>query len=502
MSVDTDVRDFRLPDLGEGLEEGEIVAWHVTVGDVVQLNQPIADIETAKAVVSVPSPFSGKVIARVGEVGDVLAVGSLLLRIRIGDNDGDDVVGDTDGATRASDPTSSGDAGDTGDTGDATTVADAGESRDAAASGAGNGAVTGGSAAAMSTSDGDGPGTATPGAQATQPRSLVGYGSEDADSGPAPSPNAGDAGRTSRPKAKPPVRKLAKELGVELTAVTPTGPGETITRDDVRTAAGDGERVTAQVDADGAQAEIGFRGRRPGEIEPIKSIRRTIVDKMEQSRREIPSASCSREVDLTRLWQLRHDLTDQARSEGHDVRITPFVVLMRAVVVGLRRFPTLNAQLVGRDRDGGEPGEIHLLEHINLGVAVDTDRGLVVPSIKDAHTKSLLGLAVEATALAERARRGVLTPAELTGGTFTVNNYGVFGNDDAEPIINHPEAGILGIGAIRSRPWVVDGEILPRHVATLRLVFDHRVCDGGEAGRFVTYVADLCEEPTRVLLHA
>jgi 2-oxoisovalerate dehydrogenase E2 component (dihydrolipoyl transacylase) len=165
-------------------------------------------------------------------------------------------------------------------------------------------------------------------------------------------------------------------------------------------------------------------------------------------------------------------------------------------VLALRRFPTLNARI---DR---EAGEIRLLEHINLGFAADTDRGLVVPNIKDAHTKSTLQLALELGELAGRARDGSLTPAELTGGTFTVNNYGAFGNDDGDPIINHPEGGILGIGAIRERPWVVQGQLQVRRVATFRLAFDHRICDGGEAGRFVTYVADLCEQPSRILLHS
>jgi 2-oxoisovalerate dehydrogenase E2 component (dihydrolipoyl transacylase) len=166
-----------------------------------------------------------------------------------------------------------------------------------------------------------------------------------------------------------------------------------------------------------------------------------------------------------------------------------------AAILALRRFPTLNARIQR------EEGEIHLLEHINLGFAADTDRGLVVPNIKDAHTRSTLQLALELDRLAGQARDGSITPGDLTGGTFTVNNYGAFGNDDGDPIINHPEGAILGIGAIRERPWVVDGELAVRRVARFTLAFDHRICDGGEAGRFVTYVADLCEDPTRLLLH-
>ena len=225
---------------------------------------------------------------------------------------------------------------------------------------------------------------------------------------------------------------------------------------------------------------------------------------MEQSRRDIPHALCSRDADLTELWNLRRDLTAQAHDEGLDVRISPTALVMRATVLALRRFPTLNAVY------DQEAGEIRLLEHINLGCAVDTDRGLMVPNVKDAHAKSLVQIAAETEQLAQACRDGSATPAQLTGGTFTVDNYGSFGNDDGNPIINAPEAGILGIGVIRERPWVVErgsergggGEIQVRRVARFQLAFDHRVCDGGEAGRFVTYVAQLCEQPARILLHA
>jgi 2-oxoisovalerate dehydrogenase E2 component (dihydrolipoyl transacylase) len=445
---DAEIREFLLPDLGEGLEEGEIVAWHVEVGDPVELNQPIADVETAKAVVAVPSPFTGVVEARVGEVGETLAVGSVLVRIRVSGN----------GAAAAADPA------------------------EAAASVAGsNGAV-----------------------EEADPAPLVGYGQSrdtarrrrasggDGASAQAPAPVGAGAPRT-RGLAKPPVRKLARDLGVDLAEIAATGPGGTVTRDDVRAAAS----ASAP-----AAPPAGFRGHRPGDVAPIRAIRKRIVDKMELAHREIPVAAATRDVDLTRLWELRHDLTAQAVAAGLEVKITPFTVLLRATVLGLQRYPSLNARIIGRDTDAGEAGSIELHRHVNLGVAVDTDHGLVVPTVKRAEERSLVELAVELTELAARAREGTLDPAALTGGTFTVNNYGVFGVDDALPIINHPEAGILGIGTIRERPWVVDGAVVPRRVATLRLAFDHRVSDGGEAGRFVAYVAELCEEPTRFLLHA
>lgn len=227
----------------------------------------------------------------------------------------------------------------------------------------------------------------------------------------------------------------------------------------------------------------------------MKGIRKRIIATMEKSRGEIPDASCSRDADFTALWNLRRELTAAARAEGVDVMISPLVVVCRAAIVALRRFPTLNARY---DR---EAGEIHLLEPINLGIAVDTDRGLLVPNIKNAHRTSTLELAAAATELAARCRDGSIRPEELTGGTFTVDNYGSFGNDDGNPIINPPEAAMLGIGAIRERPWVHQGQVAVRLVGRLTLAFDHRICDGGEAGRFVTYVADLCEHPARILLH-
>ena len=428
-------REFTLPDLGEGLEDGEVVRWHVEVGDTVALNDPIVEVETAKAVVDVPCPFAGRVVARFGEEGETIAVGAVLVRIEVESGDGQ----------RRS-------------------VLDAEE----------------------------------------EPQPLVGYGASAAPgrrrrrgaSRPQPElePQAGPA---SEVLAKPPVRKLAAELGVDLADLVPgAGPQGSITRAEVEAAA-------APATAPAAAYAPGFRGRRPGEVEEIRGVRRRIVEKMETARREIPAASCARDADLTALWELRNQLTAQAAAQGAEVRITPLALILKATVVALRRFPTLNAR-IARTADGG--GTIHLLEELHLGVAVDTDRGLLVPVIDHADTRSTLELARELARLGGAARTGRLTPGEVTGGTFTVNNYGAFGNDDGEPIINHPEGAILGIGAIRPRPWVVTGpdgreELAIRRVGRFRLAFDHRICDGGEAGRFVTEVAELCEHPERLLLH-
>jgi 2-oxoisovalerate dehydrogenase E2 component (dihydrolipoyl transacylase) len=500
----SEIRDFALPDLGEGLEDGEIVRWHVEVGDVIALNEPVVEVETAKAVVDVPCPFAGRIVERHAEEGDTVLVGTVLVRIDVSDA----------GAAPAS------------------TGLDADEEPQPLV--------------------GYGQAAAAPrrrrrraeGSQDGEP--AAGEAEDEAGSGAAVDEPSSEA--SSVPLAKPPVRKLAKDLGVDLSALAPgSGPEGSITRAEVEAAAAGtapvGEAAAPAPSAQppapaaapgptepaaaaapvgdaaagpsplpavtaGEKPVPGFRGRRPGEVEPIRGIRRRIVEKMERSRREIPSATCSRDADLTELWALREVLTVQAREAGFDVRITPFALILRATVVALRRFPTLNARITRPTEGHGDEdaGEITLLEHIHLGVAADTDRGLVVPNIKDAHARSTLGLAQELTRLADAAREGTLTPQELTGGTFTVNNYGAFGNDDGDPIINHPEGAILGVGAIRERPWVVPGEdgtseLAIRRVGRFTLAFDHRICDGGEAGRFVTEVATLCEQPSRLLLH-
>ncbi|HEX2029325.1 MAG TPA: dihydrolipoamide acetyltransferase family protein [Nitriliruptorales bacterium] len=427
------IRDFLMPDLGEGLESGEIVAWNVDVGDRVELNQEICEVETAKATVAVPSPFAGTVVERFADVGDELEVGIPLVRIDVEEEH----------------------------VPDAAEAAEAGPEAD----------------------------------ESTGRRSvLVGYGAAEGRtrrrrSGAVQAPD-GDA--PSAPLAKPPVRKLAGDLGVDLAAIAPgSGPGGAITREDVRAAAAALDKRPRPV----ADRE-GFRGRSPGEVLPVTGVRKRIVAKVTRSRTTIPEATTSVTVDCTRTWELASELTTRARAEGHDVRVSAFAVVTRSVVLALRRFPTLNAVL---DEDAGE---IRLLEPIHLGVAVDTDRGLLVPVVRNAHSRTTLDLARELDRLTMAAREGSVGPDDLTGGTFTINNYGALGSDWGDPIINHPEAGILGVGAMKERPWVADGRLVVRRTVTLTIAFDHRISDGGEAGRFVAYVGDLVEQPARIVLHA
>ncbi len=493
------VKDFKLPDLGEGLTEGTILEWKVAVGDVIELNAVVATVETAKAAVDVPSPFAGTIVETIGEEGEELEVGTVFVRIdtaggaapATGGDDAAEHVQAEEG-TPAGDPVEDGKPKSTG--------LDADEEPQPLV---GYGNKGGGGSRRRRKKDAGGNGAA-PAAAATQ---------------------AVESFENDNPLAKPPVRKLAKDLGVDLTTVRPTGEGGVITREDVRAAAEGASAPAASAPANapataapapaaasapapaampelaapaggGEKAVPGFRGKAPGQVEQIAGIRKRIVAKMEQSRTEIPEASTSYEADVTALWELRKQLTEAAKEDGFDVKITPFALVLRATVMALRRFPTLNARI---DTDAGE---ITYLESINLGFAADTDRGLVVPNIKDAQSKSVLQLAMELNDLATQARDGRIGPGALTGGTFTVSNYGAFGNVDGVPVINHPEGAILGVGAMNERPWVVDGELAVRRVCKLWVSFDHRISDGGEGGRFVTYLGQLLENPARILLHA
>ncbi|MDP8928588.1 MAG: 2-oxo acid dehydrogenase subunit E2 [Actinomycetota bacterium] len=406
-------RDFLLPDLGEGLEEAEIVAWNVSVADHVELNQDICEVETAKAVVAVPCPFSGTVLERFGDVGDTLEVGAPLIRV------------DTAAPGEASSATAR----------EHVTI----ESAEA-------------------------------------PDVLVGYGE-----GVVPSRRPPRSrGEVVKPLAKPPVRKLAKNLGVDLVSLAPgSGPGGIITGADVREAAGVAPSA--------------------GELAsslPLAGVRKRVAEKTARSRAEIPEATCGLWVDCTALWDVRERLTAAAAAEGEQVALTPFALLLRATVLALRRFPILNARL------DTEAGEIRLLEEIHLGIATDAPQGLVVPVIRNAERRSTLDLASELQRLVDAARRGSIGQEELAGSTFTVTNYGALGLDDGNPVINHPEAAILGVGAMKQRPWVVEGELAVRRVAKLVCVFDHRIMDGAEAGGFLGYLGGLVEDPARMLLRA
>lgn len=421
MSVQTTGQVFLLPDLGEGLVEAELVTWLVAVGDTVHIDQPIAEVETAKSVVEVPSPFEGTVATLHGAEGDMLEVGKPLITV--------------------------------------------------ASAGSGN--------------------------------VLIGYGTSDA-GGPGRSrPAVRVAAKTAPLVVSPLVRKLAQDHGVALADINGSGSDGLILRSDVEAAIVEPIIVKPAVNAspsqpprqvpDKADAVSGVVDQRTGlgvvSRTPLTGVKKTAAAALVRSRREIPDATVWVDVDATALLELRHGLKVKGAAPG----VLAFVA--RFVAAGLLRFPELNMQLAPGD------GQDELVEFagINLGFATQTDRGLVVPVLRSAQGRSARELDEAIRELTELALGGKAAPAQLGGGTFTINNYGVLGVDGSAAIINHPEAAMLGLGRIIDKPWVVDGELCVRKMTELTLAFDHRVCDGAVAAGFLRFVADAMENPASIL---
>ncbi|MGA2209516.1 MAG: dihydrolipoamide acetyltransferase family protein [Acidimicrobiales bacterium] len=467
------VQDFRLPDLGEGLEDAEIVRWLVSEGDVVAIDQPVVEVVTAKASVELPSPYAGVVVALHHGVGDIAAVGSALLSI-----------GEAADAFAAGEPAGAGPAG-AGD------LAGPAGARAAEPAGAGPASDAPEPAGAAATPRG-GPGPAEPD---TSGSVLVGFGTRPERRRrrrPAASAGAGPESRTSAVMS-PVVRRLARELHVDLSAVEASGLDGVITRGDVERAASGGASGTASGTANAGAAAGAGRSESAGDPEaeriPIRGVRRQMAEHLAQSRREIPEATVWVDADAGGLLEAKRavDLANPDRPTG--VGITSW--LARFCVLGLQRWPLLNSRIDG--------DEIVVSRKVHLGIAAQTDRGLVVPVVHHAEELSLLELDDEIRRLAAAARNGSLSRSQVTGGSFTLNNYGVFGVDGSAAIINSPEVAIAGIGRIIQRPWVVDGEVRPRPVTELTLAFDHRVCDGAVAGGFLRFLADCVEQPVRLL---
>lgn len=470
------ISEFRLPDLGEGLPEAEIVQWLVAEGDTVTLNQPIAEVETAKAIVELPSPFAGTVRQLHAETGAVVEVGSPLIAIEV-----------------------------PGVGSDTPTVASTGT--------AGEPASAAPAAAASPPSD-----TADEEPERAVPN-LVGYGAAPRTS-QRPQRRA-RAGRTAmasdtsvleaaphdvvaeappidvrheRPRSTPPVRQHAKQLGVDLALVEASGVEGVIRREDV-------ERFAAQR-PDQAGASIPASATVPTDTEPgvaeretrlpIRGVRKATASAMVRSAFTAPHVTCFLEVDVTETARLVANLRADARLADH--RIGILAVVAKAVCLALRAEPSLNS------RWDDEAGEIVQYHYVNLGIAAATERGLIVPHIPDAHTLGLAGLADAIRELTQTARAGRAAPSALSGGTFSITNFGMFGVDAGTPILNPPEAGILGVGAVRRRPWEHEGEIALREVMTLSLSFDHRLVDGEQGARFLAAVGDVLREPGRALL--
>ncbi|MEU7291955.1 dihydrolipoamide acetyltransferase family protein [Streptomyces exfoliatus] len=452
------VLEFKLPDLGEGLTEAEIVRWLVSVGDVVAIDQPVVEVETAKAMVEVPCPYGGVVTARYGEEGTELPVGAPLLTVAVG------------GGTAASGP--------------AAPAASEEAASSASSEQSGNVLV--------------GYGTAEPAARRRRVRHESPAGAQKPAPAPVPVPVAapvpvavgagGHAGPV--PVISPLVRKLARDRGLDLRDVRGSGPEGLILRADVELALAALERpAAAQAPAPVATpAPPSVGAQAAGERIPLRGVRGAVADKLSRSRTEIPDATCWVDADATELMAAR-----AAMNAAGGPKISLLALLARICVHALARFPELNSTVDTAAR------EIVRLPSVHLGFAAQTPRGLVVPVVKDAGTRTAESLTAEFARLTEASRQSALTPADLTGGTFTLNNYGVFGVDGSTPIINHPEAAMLGVGRIIPKPWVHQGELAVRQVVQLSLTFDHRVCDGGTAGGFLRYVADCVEQPAVLL---
>jgi pyruvate dehydrogenase E2 component (dihydrolipoamide acetyltransferase) len=436
-----DFKQFMLPDTAEGLTEAEILAWHVQPGDDVVVNQIIVEIETAKAAVELPSPYAGRVSRLLAEPGQTVEVGAPIIVIDV----------DPQGTAPATN----------------------------------NGA-------------------AAPAAEADKVPNLVGYGPKNAAARrrprvgatpaqvvapapvpavvpvPEPEPVMVEVRGGYVPLAKPPVRKLARELGIDLYVLSGTGPEGVITRDDVQRAAE--PAALAPATAPGRERRV-----------PIRGVRRATAQAMVSSAFTAPHVTEFLTVDVTPMMELRAKLKNHPGFAG--VKLTPLAFCARAVCLAVRRTPDVNATW------DDEAQEIVYKDYVHLGIAAATPRGLVVPKIRDADQMSLAELAGALESLTATARDGRTTPADMMDGTFTITNVGVFGVDTGTPIINPGESAILAFGAIRDMPWVVDGQIVPRKVCQLSLSFDHRVVDGEQGSRFLADVGALLADPATAITY-
>lgn len=478
--------EYLLPDVGEGLTEAEIVSWKVAVGDTVAINDIVCEIETAKSIVELPSPYAGEVTALLAPVGETIAVGTPI--IAIGAPDSAPAAAPAPDAPEMeidlSNPAASG--GGEGESLVGRMKADRGPTRRPRKVSSGTMATHIQAQAAFET------GLASPLVEAEEPEPAV----------PASSQAAAPVARTEsevRVLAKPPVRKLAKDLGVDLATLEATGPGGTVSRADVERAASAPGASSASptsgstaypvnLGTAGAEGAGGARETR----EPVKGVRKMMAGAMAQSAFTAPHVTEWVTLDATATVELVERL--KARREFRDVKVSPLLVLARACVLAMRRTPIINSFWDEAAQ------EVVVKHYVNLGIAAATPRGLVVPNVKDAQDLSLVELATALGDLTATAREGKTQPADMAGGTFTITNVGVFGVDAGTPIINPGESAILCFGAIKKQPWVVGDDIVARHVTTLALSFDHRHIDGEAGSRFLADVAGILEDPASALL--
>lgn len=470
------IRVFSLPDLGEGLTESEIVAWHIAPGDTVTLNQHIADVETAKAVVELPSPFSGVVRELHRPEGVLVHVGEPIVSFEVAGAETPEPVapvGATPEAVVAPAPVS--------------THVPAPTRREANLVGYGPDAEREGRPKRRPRLGNVGCATAVPDSTVALPATVrVSAPTE----GPGAGPDAGaQTSVVERPRSTPPVRMLARELGVDLTQVTGTGRGGIITRDDVRAIGGAPESGTAESGTlELRTPEAGARESRS----PIKSLRKLTAAAMVQSAFTAPHVSEFLTVDVTATIDLLDTINRTSTRDdapGGVVRVGILAVVAQALCLAVTRTPSVNT------RWNESAGQIVQFHYVNLGIAAATPRGLLVPVIADADRLSLTGLAAALGDLTAAARSGTTAPAALAGGTITITNIGVFGVDAGTPILNPGEAAIVAMGAIRRTPWEYQGEIALRQVMTLSLSFDHRLVDGEQGSRFLADIGRILANP-------
>ncbi len=477
------LRDFKLPDLGEGLTEGEILSWSVQVGDTVTLNQVIVEVETAKAAVEVPSPYAGVVTQIHHEAGSTVDVGSPIITFDTDPSAGplEQAAGNV-AAGAAANPVESAAVRQVSATGDHPEVGDMVPSL--REPGQEEGALIGEVGKDGRTATLVGPG---PKQTVAKRRARAGAAAPVQAAPPEPARiAAGQVGAAAEKRvggvavlAKPPVRKLAKELGVDLSALQGSGPGGTITRDDVQAAAAPAAAPTPVVDP-------GTRERRI----PVKGVRRLTAEAMVGSAFSAPHVTEFLTLDITPTMELVAKV--RALREFAGVKVTPLLFVAKALLLAVRRNPEINSTFAG--------DEIVVKDYVNLGIAAATPRGLLVPNVKDADALDLLGLAKALQQLTETAREGRTTPADMQGGTITITNVGTFGVDNGTPILNPGESAILCFGAVRPTPWVHEGEIVVRQVTQLALSFDHRNVDGQLGSQFLADVGRVLADPTTALL--
>ncbi|WP_017609473.1 dihydrolipoamide acetyltransferase family protein [Nocardiopsis xinjiangensis] len=489
-------RTFDLPDLGEGLTEAEVVRWLVSAGETVALDQPVAEVETAKSIVEVPSPFAGTVSALHGEEGAVVEVGRPLITVATGEPSVPEPAPEPAGSAGAAESVES-----VG--GEASATAERYREEERAGTGSGNVLV--------------GYGTPETGARGRNRRPRTRPPERGSGSRPAPSATPGTPAPAAgeRPRVplvtSPLVRQMARDAGIRVAELEGSGPNGLIMRKDVRAAIAAAESAPTVNGAEPVGAEehgaldvpdprTPSPGASPSGTSPLGTdprtglseaarvpmtgFRKSVADTLSRSRREIPEATVWVDVDATELVRLR-----RSRPEGPGL----MAYVARFVVAGLRAHPELNG-VVDTER-----GELVQYDGVNLGLAVQTDRGLVAPAVLGAHRCTTAQLDTEIRRLTEAAREGKASPAEMTGGTFTLNNYGALRVDGSAAIINHPQVAILGLGRIMDRPWIVDGELTARKITQLSFAFDHRVCDGGTAAGFMRVVADAMEDPAAAI---